>query len=221
MFRDFLAGPARRATRLTILGDLFDAWAGDDDLSDPFNAEVIAALRALADSGVTIDLMVGNRDFLLGAAFAAAAGVCLLDDPCVREVCAVRTVLTHGDSLCTDDLDYQRFRARVRDPAWQQRFLARPLAERKQEIAALRAQSEAHKRQKARAIMDVNADAVAAALQRHDAQALIHGHTHRQGCHPHTRAGVICRRWVLGDWHAAHGTALACTPAAWHFIAIP
>jgi len=214
LFRDFLAGPARNAARLTILGDLFDYWAGDDDLADPFNARIVAALRTLSDSGVKLEFMAGNRDFLIGAAFAKAAGLSLLPDPLVRDIDGVRTLLTHGDALCTDDADYQRFRAQVRDPAWRTAFLARPLAERKREIEALRARSEAEKKIKPLAIMDVNAAAVSAALAEHGAQAMIHGHTHRQGRHDH--AGHP--RWVLGDWHAGCGNALVCDPAGWHWL---
>jgi UDP-2,3-diacylglucosamine hydrolase len=217
LFLDFLAGPARQAASLTILGDLFDYWAGDDDLADPFNARIVAALRTLSDSGVRLEFMAGNRDFLIGGDFAAAAGLTLLPDPVVRDIGGIRTLLTHGDALCTDDPDYQRFRAQARDPAWQAAFLARPLDERKREIEALRARSEAEKKIKPLAIMDVNASAVVATLAEQGAQAMIHGHTHRQGRHLHAVAGRECTRWVLGDWHADHGEALVCEPAGWHF----
>ena len=217
-FFDFLAGLARNTRSLTILGDLFDYWAGDDDLADPFNARIVAALRALSDSGVRLEFMAGNRDFLIGDAFAAAAGLSLLPDPCVRDIGGIRTLLTHGDALCTDDANYQRFRAQVRDPAWRTAFIARPLAERKREIEALRTRSEAEKKVKPMAIMDVNAGAVAAALAEHGAHALIHGHTHRQGCHEHVVAGITCRRWVLGDWHGDRGNALLCEPAGWRWL---
>jgi UDP-2,3-diacylglucosamine hydrolase len=215
-FLDFLAGPARDASRLTILGDLFDYWAGDDDLADPFNARIVDALRALSDSGVMLEFMAGNRDFLIGETFAAAAGLTLLPDPLVREIGGIRTLLTHGDALCTDDVDYQRFRAQVRDPAWRSAFLARPLASRKREIEALRSQSEQEKQNKPAAIMDVNAAAVAAALAEHDAKAMIHGHTHRQGRYDH--AGRT--RWVLGDWHPGRGNALLCDAARWRWLTI-
>lgn len=158
--------------------------------------------------------MAGNRDFLVGDDFAAAAGLTLLPDPVVRDIDGVKTLLTHGDTLCTDDADYQRFRAQVRDSVWRMTFLARPLAERKREIEALRARSEAEKKIKPMAIMDVNAAAVFAALAEHGAQAMIHGHTHRQGKHSH--AGGT--RWVLGDWHADRGNALVCDPAGWNWL---
>lgn len=216
-FLAFLAGPAREATSLTILGDLFDYWAGDDDLADPFNARIVAALRRLPEQGVPLSFMAGNRDFLVGDDFATAAGVTLLPDPCLRDIAGIDTLLTHGDALCTDDADYQRFRAQVRSPEWRHSFLARPLAERRSEIAALRARSEAEKQRKPMQIMDVNAEAVAAALRSHGAQALIHGHTHRQGMHVHHIGDHICRRWVLGDWHPECGSALGCSSAGWAF----
>lgn len=215
---DFLAGPARGAERLTILGDLFDYWAGDDDLADPFSARIVAALRTLSDRGVRLEFMAGNRDFLVGEDFAHAAGLTLLPDPCVRDIAGVRTLLTHGDALCSDDVDYQRFRAQVRDPAWRAAFLARPLADRKREIETLRMMSETEKRHKPAEIMDVNADAVTAWFVAHRAEALIHGHTHRQGRHEYVLNGKICTRWVLGDWHPGRGNALFCEPAGWRWL---
>lgn len=164
--------------------------------------------------------MAGNRDFLVGDDFAAAAGLTLLPDPVMRDIGGIKTLLTHGDTLCTDDPDYQRFRAQVRDPAWRTTFLARPLAERKREIEALRARSESEKKTKSMAIMDVNASAVVTALAEQGVQAMIHGHTHRQGKHEHLVAGKPCPRWVLGDWHADRGNALACAPDGWHWLPI-
>jgi UDP-2,3-diacylglucosamine hydrolase len=175
-------------------------------------------LRKLSDNCVRLEFMAGNRDFLIGDDFAAAAGLSLLPDPCIRAIGGIKTLLTHGDALCTDDVDYQRFRAQVRNPAWRSGFLARPLAERKREIEMLRARSEAEKQAKPLAIMDVNPAAVAATLAAHGAQAMIHGHTHRQGRHEHLVAGTTCNRWVLGDWHADRGNALACEPAGWKWL---
>lgn len=212
-FLAFLAGPARKVARLTILGDLFDYWAGDDDLGDPFNARIVSALRDLAASGVEVGFMAGNRDFLIGEQFAEAAGLSLLSDPCLRDIGGIPTLLSHGDTLCTEDVEYQRFRATVRTPQWRADFLARPLAERKLKIEALRARSESEKQIKPQDIMDVTPAAVVALLDAHGAQALIHGHTHRQGQHAHgTRT-----RWVLGDWHADRGNALLCDSAGWRW----
>lgn len=217
-FLAFLDGPAQDAARLTILGDLFDAWAGDDDLADPFNAGIVKALRMLADCGVTIGFMAGNRDFLVGDDFAKAAGLELLPDPCLHDIHGIATLLTHGDTLCTDDADYQHFRTQVRTPEWSATFLARPLAERKREIENLRSRSEAEKRIKPMALMDVNAAAVIALLRKHDAQAVIHGHTHRQAQHLHEVDGRECLRWVLGDWHPDRDSALSCSADNWRFI---
>ncbi len=217
-FLKFLAGDARDAQRVTILGDLFDYWAGDDDLDDPFNQHIVAALRSLSALGVAIAFMAGNRDFLFGERFAAVAGVTLLPDPCRYDLNGLPILLTHGDCLCTDDADYQRFRASVRVPDWQAAFLARSLADRKQEIAALRARSEAEKYGKPMAIMDVNEEAVIRLMARHQARALIHGHTHLQGCHTHEVEGALCQRWVLGDWPADRGNALACSGDDWHWL---
>lgn len=217
-FLAFLGGPVHDAARLTILGDLFDCWAGDDDIEDPFNTRIVSALRNVANAGVPVAFMAGNRDFLVGNAFASATGVELLPDPCVRVIHGTRTLLTHGDTLCTGDTAYQAFRAEVRAPAWRESFLARPLAERKLMIGAFRDRSEAEKKIKPAALMDVAADAVTAALREHDAQALIHGHTHRQGHHVHAVEGRDRTRWALGDWHADRGQALCCAPEDWRFI---
>ncbi len=203
-FLAFLAGPAQSAASLFILGDLFEYWAGDDDLETPFNARIADAIRTLADSGRAVFFMTGNRDLLAGPAFAAAIGATLLDDPArVRfgdgEDAPV-LLLAHGDALCTDDLAYQAFRRQVRDPAWQAGFLAQPLAARKAFIASLRQRSEAAKAEKAMEIMDVNADAVATLLRDHGYPTLVHGHTHRPACHDLSIDGHACQRRVLADW---------------------
>ena len=209
IFLGFLAGPARHADALYILGDLFEYWAGDDDLPDPFNAGIAAALAACAASGVKVFFMRGNRDFLVGERFAGAAGVTLLADPTLIDLHGRPTLLTHGDDLCTDDAAYQDFRREVRAPRWIDDFLARPLAERKREIERLRALSEAEKRKKPAAIMDVNAGAVADLLREYGYPRLIHGHTHRPARHEHLVDAHRCERWVLADWYE-RGSGLAC-----------
>ncbi|THF62508.1 UDP-2,3-diacylglucosamine diphosphatase [Pseudothauera rhizosphaerae] len=198
----FLAGPARKAEALYILGDLFEYWAGDDDGDAPLNRRIADTLRALAQGGTPVHFMAGNRDFLLGEAYAAQAGMALLPDPFPLVLGKTRMLLSHGDILCTDDLPYQAYRRQVRDPAWQAAFLARPLAERKAFIEDLRRRSEVGKREKAMAIMDVNRAAVEALLREHGYPTLIHGHTHRPACHEHLVDGHACQRWVLADWHA-------------------
>jgi UDP-2,3-diacylglucosamine hydrolase len=206
-FLAFLQGPAREAASLFILGDLFEYWAGDDDLETPFNARIATAIRALADTGNAVFFMTGNRDLLAGADFARAIGATLLQDPArVRfgddgdGADAPELLLAHGDALCTDDLAYQAFRRQVRAPAWQAGFLAQPLAVRKAFIAGLRQQSEAAKAEKAVEIMDVNANAVAALLREHGYPTLVHGHTHRPAYHRLSIDGRECVRQVLPDW---------------------
>ncbi len=211
IFFNFLDGPAAQAEALYILGDLFEYWAGDDD-DDPFNASVIAGLRTLADRGIPLYLMYGNRDFLIGKRFIAASGTKLLADPTLIDLYGTPTLLMHGDTLCTDDVDYQKFRTQVRSQVFQQAFLARPLATRKQEISQLRAQSEASKKTKAEEIMDVTPAAVEAVLCAHGYPRLIHGHTHRPARHEHVVDEHRCERWVLADWYE-RGSYLRCDAA--------
>ncbi len=195
-FRACVERARREADALVILGDLFEYWAGDDDLDASAIAPVIATLRAAADAGLLITFMHGNRDFLAGASFARAARLRMLADPCLIQVGRQRLLASHGDALCTDDLEYQRFRAQVRDPQWQTRFLAQPLAQRHAIIADLRARSEDRKARAPQAIMDVNDQAVADWFERYRVDLLVHGHTHRPGRHVSGQG----TRWVLPDW---------------------
>ncbi|HWS11932.1 MAG TPA: UDP-2,3-diacylglucosamine diphosphatase [Rhodocyclaceae bacterium] len=208
-FLRFLDGPCRRAEALYVLGDLFEYWTGDEDVEHPFAAEVCAALAGLANSGVPCHFLHGNRDFLAGERFARAGGLTLLPEEALLPVGGVPTLLMHGDTLCTDDLAYQQFRAQVRNPAWQQRFLALPAAERRRQAEQLRQMSEDAKSSKSMEIMDVNRQAVEQALRRHGYPRLIHGHTHRPARHLHEVDGRTCERWVLADWYA-RGSYLAC-----------
>jgi UDP-2,3-diacylglucosamine hydrolase len=196
-FFRFLEQQALHADALYLLGDIFEYWAGDDDLDDPFNAAVAAALRRLADHGAAVYWMAGNRDFLVGGAFAEAAGLTLLAEPHVTAIGGQRVALVHGDAQCTEDLKYMAFRAQVRDPAWQQQFLAMPLAQRKAIIAGLREGSRSAQAEKSYEIMDVTADAVAALHRETGAGVIIHGHTHRPALHVDGAGG---RRYVLPDW---------------------
>lgn len=204
----FLAGPAHRADHLFVLGDLFEYWAGDDDDSS-FNNRVAAAFRNCADRGTQIRFLAGNRDFLLGSAFACRAGMELIPDPYLFVCGELRLLLSHGDQLCTDDASYQAYRKQVRDPAWQAAFLARPLSERKAFIVGLREHSTREKGSKASAIMDVNDDAVRALLRAYDYPVLIHGHTHRPARHQLEVDGRDCERHVLAEWDA-HAHYLHC-----------
>jgi UDP-2,3-diacylglucosamine hydrolase len=200
LYTELLAGEARKADALYILGDLFEAWIGDDDDAE-MPARVATATRALRDSGVPVWFMHGNRDFLLGADYAARAGMTLLADPTVIELGGERVLLMHGDTLCSDDVDYLKFRALVRDPRWQQQFLAKPLAERRAFAAQARGESRQHMSTVAPEIMDVTQDAVAAAMRAQGVRTLIHGHTHRPATHRFELDGHPARRIVLGDWY--------------------
>lgn len=201
LFVEFLAGlEPQRCAGLYILGDLFEAWIGDDN-DDPHDAEVIAALHATTQRGIPVWLMHGNRDFLLGERFAQATGCTLLSDPARIELGGEPTLLMHGDMLCTDDHEYQQFRALVRDPDWQRQFLAKPLGERRQIAAGLRETSRQRTGEKAAEIMDVNPQAVRDTLHRHGVRRLIHGHTHRPAVHDLDLEGLPAQRIVLGDWY--------------------
>jgi len=200
-FLGFLAGPARDAETLWILGDLFEYWAGDDDLASPFNAGIADALHDLVAKGVSARLIVGNRDFLLGKTFTQRSGVEIVSEPICISFGNQSCVLLHGDALCTDDVAYQQFRLMVRNPAWQAQFLAQPLLARHRIAEDLRAKSEVSKQGKTPEIMDVNADAVAQAFRDSGTNLMIHGHTHRPATHSLNVDGVARQRYVLPDWH--------------------
>ncbi len=204
-FFSFLEGEARSAEALYILGDLFEYWIGDDDLADPFNAIVAAFLNTLSRAGVKLYLMHGNRDFLLGPGFCRATGAKLLDDPSEFGDGNERTLLMHGDTLCTDDVDYQAWRRTARSAIWQRDFLGKRLEARRREILGLREKSREVIQAKPAEIMDVNDGAVRDALRRHGVRRLIHGHTHRPGRHALEVDGRACERWVLPDWYGRGG----------------
>jgi len=201
-FLAFLAGPARDAEALYLLGDLFEAWVGDDDQSAD-NDRICAGLAALTASGVATYAIHGNRDFLLGEAFTRRTGVKLLPDPVMVDLYGVPTLLSHGDVFCTEDVSYQQLRSIVRKPDWQRRFLSLPLATRRTLASAARAGSKAHTGRTIPTIMDVNADAVLRAFRATGARRLIHGHTHRPAIHPSVVDGVAAERVVLAPWYEA------------------
>jgi UDP-2,3-diacylglucosamine hydrolase len=196
----------RGITQLFLLGDLFDAWIGDDVLDDPgcetLALALVRQLAALTARGCAVYYLHGNRDFLLGDGFEARCGASRLPDPCLIDLHGVPTVLTHGDTLCTGDTEYLAFRALSRSPAWQQAFLARPLGERLATARAMRAQSEQSKHAKPMAIMDATDDAIIALLRDSGARQIIHGHTHRPARHAHRLGHEVRPRWVLPDWDA-------------------
>ncbi|GGI16198.1 UDP-2,3-diacylglucosamine diphosphatase [Oxalicibacterium faecigallinarum] len=199
-FLDFLQTRAHQARQLYLLGDIFEAWPGDDDLDDPFHARVAHAIRDVANQGTAVFWIAGNRDFLVGEQFAQVAGLTLLPDPFVTTIADQPFVLTHGDAYCTDDTAYMQFRAQVRMPQWQAGFLALPLAERKRIIAELRAGSRAAQKDKTYEIMDVNDDAIDAVFKETGARIMIQGHTHRPASHLHMINESRHVRHVLSDW---------------------
>jgi len=214
LFLRFLAGRAPRAARLYLLGDLFDAWIGDDDDTPPL-PEIRAALRRLTSGGTACALLHGNRDFLIGRAFCRDTGCSLLGDPALIELDGARILLMHGDLLCTDDIDYLRFRRRVRNPLVQRLFLWRSLSKRRAVANDSRRRSAAAMAAKTAAIMDANPAAVQAYLSRYRATHLIHGHTHRPADHELTVNGQPARRTVLADWHPSRGEVLVHRGGIW------
>jgi len=208
-FFRFLQEEAARADALYVLGDLFESWAGDDELTDrngdPLAAAIAQGLRALADAGVKVHVMHGNRDFLVGKKFLAASGAQLLDDPSVIKFAGKRLALLHGDTLCTDDHEYQTWRRTVRSAAWQRELLSQPLAARREAIAGLREASKEAVAAKPAEIMDVNPEAVREAFRHLKLRHMIHGHTHRPARHEHEVDGARCERWVLPDWYGRGG----------------
>lgn len=199
-FLQLLGGEAKTAEAVYILGDLFEAWVGDDDPGEP-GASVCTALAALSARGVPVFLMRGNRDFLYGQHMAERCGATLLPDPCVVSLHGVPTLLMHGDLLCTDDTAYQAFRRQVRDPGWQRDFLAQPLAARQAFASQARAASREHQQGASESIMDVTPATVAETMARYGVTRLIHGHTHRPAMHLLSIAGRPAQRIVLGDWY--------------------
>src|SRR6266581_4857433 len=200
-FHAFMRGPARGAAALYAIGDLFDAWLGDDQVKEPLAAGVAAAFAEAAAAGTPVYLQRGNRDFLLGERFAKASGATLLPDAVVHDLHGTPTLIMHGDQLCTDDVGYQRFRTWWRDPVHRRRFLALPFFVRRGIGATLSAGSRRAIENKPEAIMDGNTDAVASALRERGVSRLIHGHTHRHAHHAHDIDGRVCERQVLADWY--------------------
>ncbi len=199
-FLNYLQSIQGKVESLYILGDLFEAWVGDDH-PEPAFLPVKKALRACQDQGTPVFLMHGNRDFLIGEKFTAETGCRLLQDPTRIDLYQIPTLLMHGDSLCTDDLEYQQLRSRLRDPAWQRQALALPAEERLQLAQEARELSELSSRDKDETIMDVNQDEVLRMLLDSGAERLIHGHTHRPGRYITEHNGKTLERLVLGDWY--------------------
>lgn len=199
-FFQFLCTQAIHAEALYILGDFFDAWIGDDDDSELVQ-DIANGLHKLNELGVAIYFMHGNRDFLLGEAYASKAGMSIINDGTVIDLYGTPTLLMHGDSLCTDDIEYQQFRAMVRSPQWQQQILAQPLAARRALAAQMREKSQSMNSLKAEDILDVSPVEVIAQMEAAGVTRMIHGHTHRPARHSLTVSNQSAERIVLGDWH--------------------
>ncbi|MCX7088324.1 MAG: UDP-2,3-diacylglucosamine diphosphatase [Methylococcales bacterium] len=202
-FLAFLKHRAPQAANLYILGDLFDAWVGDDDWTPP-TRHIRQQLKQLTETGTAVYLQTGNRDFLLGKRFCHETGVQLLEDYTLLDLNGVATLITHGDLLCTDDLAYQQFRVKSHSPAWQQSILSKPLLLRLLAARWYRLRSFWHKRNKAQDIMDVNQDTVMQVMREHGARRLIHGHTHRPAVHDFMLDGEAMQRFVLAEWRDDH-----------------
>jgi len=210
LFLHFLQQHAPQADNLYILGDLFDTWVGDDDTAPPIPS-ITAALKQLSESGCKIFIQPGNRDFLLGQAFISATGSTLLPDSYVIELAGIPTLLMHGDLLCTDDKEYQQARTMLRSKAFAQDFLSKSIKDRRTIAASYRQRSGEATSLKAEGIMDVNQEAVTEAMRQHSVLRLIHGHTHRPGCHDFTLDGEPAQRIVLSEWHENSGVVLQIT----------
>ena len=222
-FLRFLRDEAQGADRLYILGDLFEAWPGDDaidDPEDPFAGQIVAHLSALARSGTRVFVMHGNRDFLIGGRFCRETGATLLPDGTVVELYGERAVLLHGDALCTDDASYQRLRRIVRNPVVRGLFRIMTLNQRRALAARMRSGSRAHVGMTAPEIMDVNAEAVAHAFREAGVRTMIHGHTHRPAVHPLEIDGAPAKRIVLGDWYT-QGSVLEVSAGGFELRALP
>lgn len=218
-FLRFLAGPARDAQTVWLLGDIFEYWIGDDVGLRVYAAE-IAALRELTSRGVAVRFMHGNRDFLVGAGFAAATGVVLVSDPAVVELGSLPALLSHGDLWCTDDLAYQRWRRFSRNRVAQAIFARLPRAWRERVAGGLRSHSRNEKRYKPEAIVDVNPAAIEQVLRRSRTRLLIHGHTHRPADHALSIDGQPARRIVLADWHPDRMEYLSASPDGLRRLAV-
>lgn len=211
----FLQREAGTAQTLYVLGDLFESWVGDDHDSALISA-VAGAFSAFSGNGRQLYFMHGNRDFLLGPAFAARCGGALIPENTLLDLHGRRTLLLHGDSLCTDDHEYQKFRNMVRSPQWQQGILGMPLPARQALAAKMRSESKMRNANIASNIMDVNEGAVIAALNEHQADILLHGHTHRPAVHEVDLGHRRAQRFVPGDWHAQKAWCIRANPHGIH-----
>lgn len=216
-FLQFLQQEATQAQAIYILGDLFDTWVGDDDFFPPIR-QIKKQLKQLTSQGTRVFLQVGNRDFLLGQRFCTDTGVELLEDYAVIALNGVKTLLMHGDLLCTDDLPYQAFRAKSHTQTWQQAVLSKPLLLRLMVARWYRLRSFFHKRGKTAEIMDVNQETVCTVMRQHQVKRLIHGHTHRPAVHTLQLDNEVVERFVLSEWHSQPFDLLGWNKEGYHFL---
>ena len=208
LFIKFLDQRASKSDALYILGDLFEVWPGDD-MIQPDYVESIAKMKQLADNGLPLFVMQGNRDFLMAEKFAEVSGATLIEDPTVIDLYGTPTLLMHGDTLCTDDIDYQKFRTMVRDPRWKAEFFSKPNEERLAMTTKYRKVSKVETAKKSMDIMDVNQQTVEETMLENNIVQLIHGHTHRPAIHDFILNKKTMKRIVLGDWFK-QGSVLVC-----------
>lgn len=208
LFVTFMFGEARNANALYILGDLFEVWLGDD-YYEPELEPAIKALKQFSESGKPLFVLHGNRDFLMGTDFEKLTGCKILPDPSLITLNGQQALISHGDELCIDDVEYMEFRKMVRNPQWQKIFLNKPVKERIEFAKQARSESKTKTQQKAIDIMDVNQGAVEQLMKQHNVDLLIHGHTHRPNTHHFDVNGKTLMRIVLGDWYN-QGSVLTC-----------
>lgn len=220
LFLDLLRREGPHADAFYILGDLFEYWIGDEAASQDEYRPIIDGMRRVADGGTPLYVMHGNRDFLLGAQFERETGCRLIQDPIVVDLYGTGVLLMHGDTLCTDDHEYQAIRQRVRSSEWIEAFLRKSIGERNTLVREFREKSKIVSATKSPEIMDVNQQAVEATLHKHGVRHLIHGHTHRPGQHVFDLAGERAHRDVLGDWYK-QGSVLRCDAQEWLLQDIP
>lgn len=201
IFIDFMQNVAPGSESLYILGDLFEVWLGDDMILPDYQ-HPIEAIHTLSQQGTSVFIMYGNRDFLMRERFESLTGASIIHEPHIIDLNGIPTLLMHGDTLCTDDTEYQKFRAMVRDPHWQQALLAQTPEQRLALAKQYREISKSATAQKANAIMDVNQAAVLKAMSDNNVTQMIHGHTHRPALHEfQLEDGSMAKRWVLADWY--------------------
>ncbi len=208
LFINFLEQRASKSDALYILGDLFEVWLGDDMIQPDYQSS-IAKMKQLTDNGLPLYIMQGNRDFLMAEQFSELSGATLIEDPSIIELYGTPTLLMHGDTLCTDDIEYQKFRDMVRNPHFTADFLSKSTEERLAVAAKYREASKTETASKAMDIMDVNQQAVESTMLEHNVIQLIHGHTHRPAIHDFSVDNKEMKRIVLGDWYE-HGSVLVC-----------